>query len=596
MLIKILKSKSADAIKLKISAVLIVAGMIASLFSAQIFSVISGAVFILAFLISGYEILAGAAKGLFSHFSVGEDLLMSIASLCALALGEFFEAAAVVFFYSLGEIIEDKSVLEAENAQSSLEKLFPDHAHLINGGNDIDTPVKNIACGDIIRIKPGERVPLDIEIIEGASDFDMSHISGEGLFVAKKIGDTVFGGALCVDGEIAARVLHSEKDSMGAKIRSLISEAEKDSAKSVRFINAFAKIYTPAVLSAALLFAVLPPAFGIMAQRESIKSALFIAVISCPCAFVISIPLCFYNAKHILSRDGILIKDSAAIEETAKIKTAVFDKTGTLSEGEFEICGQKSEKGYSDHDVLLLASSIEKHSTHPIAKAFLQNTDIKEVKNFKSIVGVGCEGEIDGDLIFVGKRDNDGISVLKNGKLIGRIYVRDKIKADAKEGIARLHKMKIKTLMLTGDGKENADYIAKETGMEYKSDLLPEDKLKILKGIGGRICFVGDGVNDSPSLEYANVGIAMGKDACDTAKDSADVIVFSGKVISVARAVCISKKTMRILYENITLSIVIKIAVFILSLFGMGGVSLPVFADVGTMLIAVFNTRRIAKS
>ncbi len=576
---------------------------------------------ILAYIICGYEIILNAFKSIIRGEGLDENVLMTIASIGAFIIGETNEAIAVMIFFQLGELFEDFSMDKSRDSIKSLVKIMPESANLYNDGNVKVVKPEELKIGDIILINPYEKIPIDGEIIEGATTLNTAMITGESIPRYVTVGDSVASGLMNNDKVIKVQVKKEFKDSTASKILDLIENATEKKSKSETFIRSFAKVYTPIVcIISALTFALpslvqylfmhVKPDFATWAYR-----ALTILVISCPCAILISVPLAFFTGIGAASKMGILIKGTNYVEALSKVKTFAFDKTGTMTKGVFEVVGIHHCK-MSEDEFMRLVAHIEFFSNHPIAKSILRyyGKDISadKVSDVVEIGGRGLSGVVEGKKILAGNdklmKDNNIdyieckdvgtiVHVAMDGIYEGHILIDDVIKENAERSIAALKKLgATKTIMLTGDRESTAKEVSSKIGIdEYRSSLLPNEKLKIVEELikDSKLSFIGDGVNDAPCITRADVGIAMGGVGSDTAIELSDIVLMNDDIIGVPRTYLLVKNIMKVVYENIFMSIGIKLLVLILSMFGISNMWIAVFSDVGVMIIAVLNSMRL---
>ncbi|GFI40863.1 heavy metal translocating P-type ATPase [Thomasclavelia cocleata] len=569
----------------------------------------------IAYLLVGYKVILKALKNIGRGEIFDENFLMCIATIGAFCISDYKEAIAVMLFYSVGEIFQAYAVNKTRTSISSLMDLKSDYANLIVGDDIIKVAPEKIKIGDEIVIKVGEKVPLDGLVLKGESTLDTSSLTGETLPRNVSAGDEVLAGVVNLTGIINIKVTQAYEDSTVSKILDLVENAASKKAPIEQFITRFARIYTPTVVFLAIALAVIPMIiFKDAVFLEWLYRALTFLVVSCPCALVISIPLGLYAGLGKASKMGALVKGGNYLELLKDIDTVVFDKTGTLTEGSFEVI----EINGSD-DLLMLGAYGESMSNHPIAKSVVkkygQVIDQKRISDFKEVAGKGIEVKIDEKLYNLGNKsyiESLGIQVQNpltvgtvihivcQGKYLGNIVVADKIKDTTIEGIKRLKKEGIQnTVMLTGDRREVAKDIAKKIGIDtVYSELLPQDKVMQVENLinqGARLSFVGDGINDAPVLARADLGIAMGGVGSDAAIEAADIVLMNDDIITIGEAISISKKTNKVLKQNVIFTLIIKIGVLLLTMFGCANMWMGVFADVGVTLIAILNSMRILK-
>lgn len=586
-------------------------------------SSISFLLFFLSYLLIGYDILWKAIRNLFRGKLFDENFLMTIATIGAFFIGEFPEGVAVMLFYQVGEFFQDYAVDKSRKSIVRLMDIRPDYANKYQNGKVLKVDPSEIKIGEIILIKPGEKIPLDGKVIEGDSTLNTVAITGESVPKKVKAGDLVYSGCVNNDKLLKVEVTKKFEESTVSKILDLVENASSRKSKSENFIHKFAKYYTPIVVLVACFLAIIPPlVLSDTTFHTWVYRALSFLVVSCPCALVISIPLSFFGGIGAASKMGVLIKGSNYLEALANTEIVVCDKTGTLTEGVFSV--QKvNPVGFSEEEVLQYASYAEIYSNHPISISIKQayGKEIEEslVKQVKEISGKGVFAIIDQKEILVGneKLMKEGhISYEKNSsigtivyvaidhKFAGSIVISDKIKDDSYSLISSLKKNQVqKVVMLTGDLEEISKQVADQLKIdEYHAELLPQEKvsyvetLKKEKSEQGKLVFLGDGINDAPVLALSDIGIAMGGLGSDAAIEAADVVIMTDEPSKVARIIKLSKKTMRIVKENIVFAIAVKIGVLILSAFGLTNMWVAVFADVGVSILAVFNALRILKS
>lgn len=585
-------------------------------------------VYLVPYLVAGYEVLAEAAESLVKGEALDEDFLMSIATLGAMVIGflpgaspQFTEAVFVMLFFLVGELFEDIAQDRSRRSISHLMDIRPDTATVLRDGEEREIACGDIAVGETIIVRPGEKIPVDGVVIEGSSSLDTVALTGESVPRPVKTGDDIMSGCVNVGGLLKIRATRLFGESTASKVLELVEHASGRKSRSENFITRFARVYTPVVVAAALILAVIPPFFSgdyFTAFPVWLYRALTFLVVSCPCALVISIPLSFFGGIGGASRHGILVKGSNWFDALARTGVAVFDKTGTLTEGVFEVSVVHPEV-MDETSLLHIAAHVERYSTHPIAvslrNAYPNESDGCSVSDVEEIAGHGIRAVVNGRTVCVGNSrmmDSVGaawhpcekvgtiVHVAVDGEYAGHIVISDRIKDDAREAVTALKTAGVaKTVMLTGDHEEVAAYVAAETGIdEYYSGLLPGDKVtKVEELLAARpahssLLFVGDGVNDAPVLARADVGIAMGGLGSDAAIEAADVVLMDDKPSKVALAISIARKTLRIARQNAVFAIAVKFAVLILAAFGSVGMWMAVFADVGVTVLAVLNAMR----
>lgn len=587
-------------------------------------------VYLVPYLIAGYEVLKEAVESIIHGEFFNEDFLMCIATLGALAIGflpdakpEFAEAVFVMLFFQVGELFEEIAEGNSKKSISSLMDIRPDYAYIEQNGKVKKVSPETVNIGDIIVISPGQKVPMDGVIIEGKTSLNTVAITGESVPKDVNIGDNIISGCVNGSGTVRAKVTKTFSESTVSKIIDLVENAADHKSKSENFITKFSKIYTPIVVLLAVVLAIVPPVFsGDFVNNFSIwlARALTFLVVSCPCALVISVPLSFFGGIGGASKNGILIKGSNYIEALSKIKTIVFDKTGTLTEGVFEVVAIHPEL-FDEDKLLHLAAHVERYSTHPIAislkNAYGNEDDECKITDVEEIAGNGIKAKVNDDIVCVGNHklmESLGIKwkacehvgtivhVAINGEYFGHIVISDKIKNDSENAVRKIKECGIKTVMLTGDHKDVAKDVAKKLNLdEFYAELLPQDKVSELESIiskkekGSNVAFVGDGINDAPVIARADIGIAMGAMGSDAAIEAADVVLMEDKTSKIAEAIKIAKRTLRIAKENIIFAIMVKVIVLILAALGLAPMWLAVFADVGVTVIAVLNAMRTLK-
>ena len=604
-------------IKIIISAILFVLALVIPFSNEWI----NNGLFIISYLVVGFEILKKAVRNIFRGKVFDENFLMAVATIGAFAIGEFPEAVAVMLFYQVGELFQSYAVDKSRKSIASLMDIRPDYANIEKDGKVEKVDPDEVKIGDIIIVKTGEKIPLDDVVIDGTSSLDTMALTGESVPRVVKTEDEVLSGCINKDGLLKIRVTKEFGESTVSKILDLVENASSKKSKSENFITKFAKYYTPTVVIIAVLLAFIPPiilkdfsTFSVWLYR-----ALSFLVVSCPCALVISIPLSFFGGIGGASKMGILIKGSNYLEALANTETVVFDKTGTLTEGIFEVQDIYAE-GIEKDELLRIVAHAENYSNHPIAKsvkkAYNKEIDEKIIKNPQELSGKGIWAKIDEKDILVGneklmleekidfkKCDEVGtiLYVAIDKKYVGYVLIADKIKQDSPKTIRELKAMNIKeTVMLTGDKKEVGEYVAKKLNMDkVYTELLPDGKVEKVeellkqKSEKGKLVFVGDGINDAPVLTISDIGVAMGGLGSDAAIEAADIVIMTDETSKISKAINLSKKTMRIVRENIIFAIFVKIAVLVLTAFGASTMWEAVFADVGVSVIAIINALRM---
>ncbi len=582
------------------------------------------ALYMIPYLVIGYDILKKAVKGIMNRQVFDENFLMAVATVGAIALGDYKEGVAVMLFYQIGELFQSYAVGKSRRNISELMDIRPDYANVEQDGELVQVDPDEVEIGTVILVKPGEKIPIDGVIVEGASSLNTSALTGESLPREAKEGDEVISGCINMTGLLKIRTTKEFGESTVSKILELVENSSSRKSRSENFISKFARIYTPAVCYGAVALALIPPIvrmvfMGLPADFGTwIYRALTFLVISCPCALVISIPLSFFAGIGGASKEGVLVKGSNYLETLSQTKYVVFDKTGTMTQGVFEVSGIYPA-ALSKEEVVEYAACAESYSSHPISKslqkAYGKEIDKNRVTDVKEISGKGVTAQVDGRLVAAGNgklMDQLGVPytvcnevgtlvyVAVDGKFAGCILISDLLKPHAKEAIAALKNAGVtKTVMLTGDTKRVAEAVAEELGIhEVCSELLPADKVSKVeellakKSEKEKLAFVGDGINDAPVLSRADIGIAMGALGSDAAIEAADIVLMDDDPLKIAKAIKISRKCIRIVYENIYFAIGIKVICLILGALGIANMWAAIFADVGVMVIAVLNAIR----
>ena len=543
----------------------------------------------------------------FRHIKKGrifdECFLMSVASLGALLVGEAAEGAAVMIFYGVGEYIQGLAVSRSTDAVESLLDLCPDIAHKKTEAGWEDVLAETIREGDVIRVLPGERAPADGEVIEGTAAVDASSVTGESVPIAAAKGTRIYSGCIANDGELRIRVLHPQQESYAAQMMQMVKDAKAAKAPTEEFIHRLARVYTPVVVFAALFLAVLPPLFS-GGWLTWIHRALLFLVASCPCALVLSVPLGFFAGLGSASKHRIFFKGTTHLETLAKCRSMAFDKTGTLTEGVLSVDGVFPVEGLSEETLLKIAAAVEAPSAHPIARAVTaRQKPTVEVADFREIAGSGVTASYREDLFRVGNRafleeigvlcpraESTALYVAVNGKYAGYITLKDSLREDSIRAIGDLKERAIDCTLLSGDSHAAVRPVAEQLGITYEAELLPHEKLQRVESLPGIAAFVGDGINDSPALAAANIGIAMGAGGRDAAANAADVVISEPSVRPVVYAVDIARATMRTVWINIIFALFVKVLVMVLGAFGIATMAWAVFADVGVCLLAVLHS------
>ena len=576
-------------------------------------------IYVIAYLVVGFEVLKEAIENIFKGKVFDENFLMTIATIGAFAIGEYPEAVTVMLLYQVGETFQDYAVDNSKKSIENLMNIRPDFANVLRENAEIKVNPEEVKVGEIIIVKPGEKIPLDGKVIEGESMLDTTALTGESVPRKANTGDNVFSGCINQTGLLRIQVTKKFGESTVSKILNLVENAEDKKSKSENFITKFAKYYTPVVVILAVIIAIVPPIVIKEASfTEWLYRALSFLVVSCPCALVISIPLSFFAGIGGASKIGVLIKGGNYLEALANVNTVVFDKTGTLTKGVFEV--QKVEEvGASKRDIIKYSAYAENYSNHPIAvsikKAYNEKIDEKLISDIKEISGKGISVKIENKQVLVGNEklmQESNIEYTKcneigtvvyvaiENKYAGYILISDEIKEDSFKAIKELKDNKKQTIMLTGDKKEVGEDVAKKLGIDkVYTELLPDGKVKkveeLIKQKSGTLAFVGDGINDAPVLALSDIGIAMGGLGSDAAIEAADIVIMTDEPSKINKAIKISKKAMRIVKQNIVFAISIKALVLVLSAVGIATMWEAVFADVGVSVIAVLNAIRILK-
>ena len=577
------------------------------------------AVFAVSYLVVGYKVLWKAVRGIINGQMLDENFLMAVASMGAFFVGEYHEAVAVMLFYQIGEAFENYAVGKSRKSITQLMNIRPDSANLKTDEGIVQVRPSKVKPGNIIVIKPGEKVPLDGVVIEGTSSLDTAALTGESMPRDVEVGDEILSGCVNINGLLTVEVTKRFGESTVNKILDMVENAIIKKAKTENFITRFAVVYTPIVVAAAAILAIVPPlVIDGATWSDWIYRALNFLVVSCPCALVISVPLSFFGGIGGASRIGVLVKGSNYLEAMSGVKYVVMDKTGTLTEGKFSVERICPAEGYDSDTILELAAMAESYSTHPISQSLLREygkeIDESQISNVKEIAGKGVIAMVKDQKVVVGNHKlvycdkieqayGTVVYISIDDEYAGHIILADKIKEDAKKAIEDLNKQGIKTIMLTGDNKETGQRVAGELGIkEVHAGLLPTDKVEIVeslienKGEKEKLVFVGDGINDAPVLARADIGIAMGALGSDAAIEAADMVIMNDQPSKIADVIKLSKKTMSIVYQNIIFALGIKIAVLILSALGIVGLWAAVFADVGVSMLAIINALRALKT
>ncbi|MDR2648686.1 MAG: heavy metal translocating P-type ATPase [Clostridiales bacterium] len=575
-------------------------------------------------IIFGYDVFTEAAVNIFQGELFDENFLMSLAAIGAFIIKQYPEASAVMLFYQIGEFFQDMAVDRSMRSIESLINIKPDIAHVIRSGAIADIPPSQARVGEILIVKPGEKIPLDGVIIEGRSRLDMMSLLGESAPRTVTVSGEALSGSVNLTGLLKIRVTKPESESTASKIMELTENASAKKAPAERFITRFSKIYTPIIVSAAAIIALIPPLIFSDPVNTWIYRALIFLAVSCPCALVASVPLTFFSGIGACSKKGILVKGGNYLQTLSTIDTVVFDKTGTLTKGVFRVSRIIPAAGVSETHLLKRAYSAEKNSLHPVAKSLIaeakkrfkdMSADKIAITGFREITGMGVEAFDSGGRILAGSgklmRENgfepmNGDSaggvvthVASGGKYLGCIVVSDEIKPDSAAAVAELNRIGVKrTIMLSGDRKENAEAIGERLGInKVFAGLLPHEKVSRLERIygenpGAKVLFAGDGINDAPVLARSDIGAAMGGVGSDAAVTTADIVIMNDEPSKIPAAILIARNTMKIARQNIIFALTVKFAALILAAFGFAGMWMAVFADVGVEVLAVFNAMR----
>ncbi|MCR5005268.1 MAG: cadmium-translocating P-type ATPase [Clostridiales bacterium] len=569
----------------------------------------------------GYDILLRAWKGIRKRQVFDENFLMAVATVGAILIGEYVEGVAVMLFYQIGELFQSYAVGRSRASIGALMDIRPDVANVeLEDGTTEETDPDDVEIGTILLVRPGEKIPIDGVVISGSSSLDTSALTGESVPRTAKEGDEVLSGMINMTGVLRIRTTKEFGESTASKILELVENASSRKSRSENFISRFARYYTPAVCYSALALAVLPPMVRLILGQEAMWSqwllrALTFLVISCPCALVISIPLGFFAGIGGAGRAGVLVKGSVYLESLSKVKTMVFDKTGTLTQGVFEVT-EMAPVGTTKDELLEMAAYAEYHSNHPIAlslkEAYRQEIRPERIGAVEDVSGEGLIADVDGHEIAVGNlklmqrvkvapKENQHpgtvVYVAKDEQYLGSILISDRVKENAQEALRRLKKAGVeRTVMLTGDRRQAGEAVAKALGIdEVRAELMPQDKVEQVEAMlrdGKTLAFVGDGINDAPVLMRADIGIAMGALGSDAAIEAADIVLMDDDPLKISKAIRIARKCMRIVYENIIFAIGVKLICLGLGAFGIAGMWLAIFADVGVMVLAVLNAIR----
>ena len=613
-MLNFLKARKKELLAIIISLVLLI---VSYFVKNEIVSII---IIGISYVISGWQVIYKAVRNIFKGQLLDENFLMTVATFGAIAIGEYSEAVFVMIFYNAGELFQKSAVEKSRESIMSLMDLCPETVNLLKDGALVEADPYDAEIGDIMIVKPGEKIALDGIVESGSSFLNTVALTGESVPRAVKSGDTVMSGCINENGVLNIKITKRAEDSTVSKILELVENSVERKSKYENFISKFAKYYTPCVVLGAILVAILPPLFWNADWSAQIKSAMVFLMISCPCALVISVPLTFFGGIGRASKMGILIKGASSLENLSKVKTVAFDKTGTLTKGVFSVTDIISE--YSKEEILACAACAEAFSEHPIAKslkeAYGKKIDLSEITDIEEKAGMGVVATVKGEKISVGNQKlmdlvgarikdqptahGSVVFVAKGDTYLGAIIISDIIKETSGETIADLNKKGIKTVMLSGDKVSACEYVANELDInEYHGELMPDGKLIVVNELvkeadgEGLVCFVGDGINDAPVLAAADVSVAMGAFGSDAAIEASDIVLVDDNPLQIANAIRLSKKVMVIARQNIVFSLVVKFAILLLGLFGIAGIWEAIFSDVGVSVIAILNAIRTLK-
>ena len=614
-----------EIIKIVVGSVLLVAGLLAKHFELPIY--IYYVLMAASYVVLGWEVAVNAITNLFHGEFFDENFLMFIATVGAAALGEYTEAVSVMLFYDIGEFAQDSIAEKSRDNISALMDIAPEIARVINNDGSItEMNPEDVQVGQMIQVRPGERVPLDGTVLEGSSFVDMKAITGESVPVKVQAGSQLISGSIVTDSVLTLKADTQYKDSTVKKILDLVEHAQETKAPTERFITKFAKIYTPIVIGIAALVALIP---SIITGQWTVwvGRALIFLVISCPCALVLSVPLAFFAGMGGSAKEGILIKGGTHLEMLAKTQAVAFDKTGTITEGVFNVQKVITAEGVDETEVIKTALALEQSSTHPIALSLVEyckNNNIEnelESTNLQELSGMGLKGQYDSKDIYAGneklmqqynisidaQKANEMqneigtlVYVASDGTWLGTIVISDKMKENIPEQIAKLKALGIsKTVMLSGDKKHTAEHIAKKAGLDAcEAQLLPQQKVEKVNELKKQYitAYVGDGINDAPVIATANVGIAMGGVGSDSAIEASGVVIMTDDISKIPQSIEIARKTMKIAKQNIAFALTVKVLAMILGALGLAGMEMAIFADVGVALLAVLNSMRASRT
>ena len=574
-----------------------------------------GLAFAVPYLVIGWDVLWGAVRNIANGQVFDEKFLMAVATLGAFATREYPEAAAVMLFYQIGELFQSVAVGRSRKSIAALMDIRPDLARVLRDGEERELDPEEVAVGETLLVRPGEKIPLDGTVLEGSGSVNTAALTGESLPVDVAPGDRVISGSISLTGLLKIRAESAYAESTVARILELVENSSEKKARIENFITRFARWYTPFVVVSALLLAVLPPLFGQGAWREWVQRALIFLVVSCPCALVVSVPLSFFGGIGGASRDGVLVKGANYLEMLDRVDTVVFDKTGTLTQGRFAVDAIHPQEVTAE-ELLDIAAAAESYSSHPVAESVVKahegDIDRSRIGAVEELAGMGVKAVVDGKTFYVGNgrlMEQVGaawhechlpgtvIHIAEDGRYMGHIVINDQLKPDAAEAIRKLKCLGVKrTVMLTGDSEKVARAVGKELGVdEIHAGLLPAQKVERVEQLlaeGCRVAFVGDGINDAPVLSRADVGIAMGALGSDAAIESADIVLMDDKPSRLPLAKRLARRTMRIVHENIVFSLAVKFGILILSALGLTNMWWAVFGDVGVLILATLNAMR----
>ncbi len=602
--------------KLTLARIILAAVLLAAAMLLPLDGVWRLAAFLVPYFLVGGDVLWRSVQNIAHGEIFDENFLMSVATVGAMFTSEYAEGVAVMLFYQVGELFQSVAVGKSRRSIAALMDIRPEYANVIRDGETLQVPPEEVAVGELILLKPGERVPLDGVVTEGSGSIDTAALTGESAPRDVSPGDEITSGVINLNSVLKVRVKSVYAESTVARILDMVENSSERKARTENFITKFARYYTPAVVFSALALALLPPLLAGEPWAKWVHRALVFLVVSCPCALVISVPLSFFGGIGGASKRGVLVKGSNYLEALSKADTVVFDKTGTLTEGSFRVSSVQTA-GMDAEELLRLAAGAESCSTHPMARAVVEraaSVPAADPASMRELAGMGVEAAVEGHQVLAGntrlmaekgidmtpvKADGSGsaIHVAVDGKYAGTVIISDVIKPDAFPAVKRLRDMGIKTAMLTGDRRAAAESVARELGIDtVKSELMPGDKVSALEELmgssHGSTAFVGDGINDAPVLTRADVGLAMGALGSDAAIEAADMVLMDDNPSRVAEAIAVSRRTMRIVRQNIAFALAVKAAILILSAVGYDNMWLAVFADVGVAILAILNALR----